>query len=117
MKSAPGRLVVSWMTAAETRPMMSACTRLGRTTRMVMQKAEMMNSGLIMPADMAPMALPSVMLRMKPAASRTASNTRALMSSLPRSTVETVRAWGVRVFWDMVIILFCEMVEVGCGGA
>ena len=86
------------MTAADTRPMTSAWPGLGRTTRMVRQKAEMMNSGLIMPADMAPMALPSVMFKMNPAASRMASSTSALMSSLPRSMEVTVRAEVVRGF-------------------
>ena len=51
-KSMKGEVVVSWMTAAEMRPMTRAWPMLGRTTRIVRQKAEMMNSGLIMPPEM-----------------------------------------------------------------
>ena len=65
------------------RPMTRAWGRLGRTTRMVRQKAEMMNSGLMSPPETLEMALPTVKLRMKPAARRMASRTRARMSSLP----------------------------------
>ena len=102
-KSMKGEVVVSWMTAAEMRPMMRAWPMLGRTTRIVRQKAEMMNSGLIMPPEMDEMALPTVKLRMKPAASRMASSTSAWRSSLPRLLVVTVRAcW---VFSDMVVNL------------
>ena len=97
-KSTNGEVVVIWITAAEIRPMMSAWPMLGRTTRMVRQKAEMMNSGLIMPPEMPEMALPTVKLRMKPAASRMASKTRARTSSLPRSAVWTVRGWAAVVF-------------------
>ena len=98
-----GEVVVIWMTAAEMRPTMSAWPMLGRTTRIVRQKAEMMNSGLIMPPEIEEMALPTVKLRMKPAASSTASRTRAWRSSLSRSLVLTVRAcW---LFSDMVVIL------------
>jgi len=59
-----GEVVVIWITAAEMRPMTSAWPMLGRTTRMVRQKAEMMNSELIMPPEMPEMALPTVKLRM-----------------------------------------------------
>ena len=102
-KSMKGEVVVSWMTAAEMRPTTRAWPMLGRTTRIVRQKAEMMNSGLIMPPEMDEMALPTVKLRMKPAASRMASSTSAWRSSLPRLLVVTVRAcW---VFSDMVVNL------------
>ena len=97
-KSTNGEVVVIWITAAEMRPMTSAWPMLGRTTRMVRQKAEMMNSGLIMPPEMPEIALPTVKLRMKPAASRMASRTRARTSSLPRSAVWTMRGWVAVVF-------------------
>ena len=56
------------------------------------------------------MALPTVKLRMKPAARRTARRTRAWMSSLPWSAVATVRAavW-VAVFSDMVTSFLGEI--------
>ena len=91
-KSINGEVVVIWITAAEMRPMTSACGTLGRTTRIVRQKAEMMNSGLMAPPVALEMTLPTVKLRMKPAASNTASSTSALMSSLPWSVVLTMRA-------------------------
>ena len=52
----------------------------------------MMNSGLMAPPVALEMTLPTVKLRMKPAASNTASSTSALMSSLPWSVVLTMRA-------------------------
>ena len=109
-KSMKGEVVVIWMTAAEMRPITSAWLMLGRTMRMVRQNAEMMNSGLIMPADMDEMALPTVKLRMRPAASRMASRTRARISSLPWSLAVTVRA---AVFWDMVCSFWCVRVCAG----
>ena len=93
-KSMKGEVVVIWMTAAEMRPITRAWPTLGRTTRMVRQKAEMMNSGLMRPPEMPEIALPTVKLRMKPAARRTARRTRAWMSSLPWSAAATVRATG-----------------------
>ena len=95
------------MTAAEMRPITRAWPTLGRTTRMVRQKAEMMNSGLMRPPEMLEIALPTVKLRIKPAARRTARRTRAWMSSLPWSAAATVRATGwafwLESFWDMAV--------------
>ena len=94
-KSMKGEVVVSWITAAEMRPMTSAWGMFGRTTRIVMQKAEIMNSGEIMPPDIVEIALPRVKFRMKPAASRMASRTRALRSRASVDLAETVRACWV----------------------
>ena len=80
-KSMKGEVVVSWMTAAETSPMPRAWRAVGRMMRIARQKAEMMNSGLIMPADTAETALPTVKLRMKPAASRMPSRMSERTSS------------------------------------
>ena len=102
-KSINGELVVIWITAAEIRPMTSAWPRLGRTARIVRQKAEMMNSGLMTPPEMLEIALPTVKLRIKPAAKRTARRTRARTSRVPWSVVETVRGWAAAL--DMVIDL------------
>ena len=110
-KSMPGDVVVTWMTAAEIRPMMSAWGTLGRMTRMARQNAEMMNSGAMAPPEMVEIALPTVKLRIKPAASRTASRTRLLMSRPPRSAAATVRAVPegcADAFWDMVCSLVHE---------
>ncbi len=105
MKSMPGEVVVTWITAAEMSPMTSAWGMVGRTIRMVRQKAEMMNSGEMAPAETAEIALPTVKLRMKPAASSTASRVRLLMSRpvCSRAAVARARpvAWEV-VFWDMM---------------
>ena len=101
-KSTKGAVVVIWMTAAEMRPMMRAWPTFGRITRIVRQKAEMMNSGEIMPPETDDIALPTVKFKMKPAARRTARRTSARTSSLPWSSVVMVRAcWVFAAMMDL----------------
>lgn len=91
-----------WMTAAEMSPITRACGMVGRMTRIARQKAETMNSGAMAPPETAEMALPAVKLRMKPAASRTASKTRLWMSRPRRSSMATVR--GRPLGWNGVVM-------------
>ncbi len=86
--SRPGMDVVSWMTVAARRPMTAAWARVGRSSRIARQYEEMTNSGW-MPVIAS--ALPTVRLRMKPAASRIATRTRALTSRPAALVVVTVR--------------------------
>lgn len=108
-KSMKGEVVVSWMTAAETSPMPRAWRAVGRMMRIARQKAEMMNSGLIMPADTAEIALPTVKFKMKPAASRMPSRMSERTSSPSQGAAVTTRA-------DSSLVMGLPLWACGCAG-